>query len=380
MLQPGWNGAADYIEWCGMWIYYRNGPPTIMTARWCLCATSGPGAQLEASRANPQEGERDMNWERLETDGDDICLSLPPLAVMMWSDQQAKLKIKEEIPGKPAHYRSDWHPSQQGQQAGQGLWPWSATGLPYSTLLGIKQLLLVLLNCPHISSLINIYMWVCVWGLSRKSPTIVNIMRMICARHGCNLAAKESGLECAFITNDNFTGLVTGGSRCSLSERVYCVAVTCKMTEWVERPSASNFALSLNIPPWKQKLFGWFRRPQLWATDDWQLHHDNTPDHASNLAQNFLEKHQITQVTQSPYNPDLAPCDFCLFPKLKSPLKGKRFHTIDEIQENAAGQLMATGRTVWGPKVPTLKGTEASLSYVQCFLYLVSCLGNVSFS
>ena len=24
-----------------------------------------------------------------------------------------------------------------------------------------------------------------------------------------------------------------------------------------------------------QKLFGWFRRPQLWATDDWQLHHDN---------------------------------------------------------------------------------------------------------
>ena len=76
-------------------------------------------------------------------------------------------------------------------------------------------------------------------------------------------------------------------------------------------------------------------------------------------------------MTQLPYSPDLVPCDFWLFPKLKSPLKGKRFQTIDEIQENTTGQLMATGRTVWRPKGPTLKGTEASLSYVQCFLYLL---------
>ena len=81
----------------------------------------------------------------------------------------------------------------------------------------------------------------------------------------------------------------------------------------------------------------------------------------------------------SPYSPDLVPCDFWLFPKLKSPLKGKRFQTVDEIQENMTGQLMAIGRTMWGPKVPTLKGTEASLSYVQCFLYLVSSSVNISF-
>ena len=62
--------------------------------------------------------------------------------------------------------------------------------------------------------------------------------------------------------------------------------------------------------------------------------------------QSFLVKHLITQVTQPPYNPDLAPCDFCLFPKLKSPLKGKRFQTIDEIQENMTGQLIVIGRTV----------------------------------
>ena len=73
----------------------------------------------------------------------------------------------------------------------------------------------------------------------------------------------------------------------------------------------------------------------------------------------------------APYSPDLAPCDFWLSPKLKSPLKGKRFQTIDVIQENMMGQLMATGRTVWGPKVPTFTGAEMSLSCVQCFLYLL---------
>ena len=30
-----------------------------------------------------------------------------------------------------------------------------------------------------------------------------------------------------------------------------------------------------------------------------------------------------------PYSPDLAPCDFCLFPKLK----GCRYETIEEIKE-----------------------------------------------
>ena len=93
----------------------------------------------------------------------------------------------------------------------------------------------------------------------------------------------------------------------------------------------------------------------------------NPPAHASHLIQSFFVKHQITQVTQPSYSPD-----FWIFPKLKSLLKEKRFHTIDEIQENTMGQLMAIGRTVGSPKVPTLKGTKASLSYVQRFLHLVS--------
>ena len=72
----------------------------------------------------------------------------------------------------------------------------------------------------------------------------------------------------------------------------------------------------------------------------------------------------------APYSPDLASCDFLLFPKLKLPLKGKRFQTVDEIQENMVGQVMAVGRTVWGPKAPTLKGTWGVI--VLCIMFLLS--------
>ena len=57
------------------------------------------------------------------------------------------------------------------------------------------------------------------------------------------------------------------------------------MTEYSRESAASNFVLSLNIPP--QKLFWWFRRLQLWATGAWQLHYNNTPTHASHLVQSF---------------------------------------------------------------------------------------------
>ena len=37
----------------------------------------------------------------------------------------------------------------------------------------------------------------------------------------------------------------------------------------------------------------------------------------------------IKTVPQPPYSPDLVPCDFCLFPKLR----GCRYETIEEMKE-----------------------------------------------
>ena len=38
-------------------------------------------------------------------------------------------------------------------------------------------------------------------------------------------------------------------------------------------------------------------------------------------------------VPHPPYNPDLTPCDFWLFPKLKEKLRGCRYETIEEMKE-----------------------------------------------
>jgi hypothetical protein len=48
----------------------------------------------------------------------------------------------------------------------------------------------------------------------------------------------------------------------------------------------------------------------------WLLHHDNTTSHTSVLTQQFLAKYKTVVFPHPPYSPDLAPCDFFLFPKM----------------------------------------------------------------
>jgi transposase len=81
------------------------------------------------------------------------------------------------------------------------------------------------------------------------------------------------------------------------------------------------------------------KRLDLWASRNWQLHHDNAPAHSSHLIQSFLAKHGIPVVHQAPHSPDMAPCDFWLFAKLKRPLKGSRFDSRKDITLNAMKEL-----------------------------------------
>ncbi|PNF20723.1 hypothetical protein B7P43_G17374 [Cryptotermes secundus] len=46
----------------------------------------------------------------------------------------------------------------------------------------------------------------------------------------------------------------------------------------------------------------------------------------------FLAKNKMAVVPHPQYLPDLAPCDFFLFPKMKIKLKGRRFDTVEKIQ------------------------------------------------
>jgi hypothetical protein len=83
------------------------------------------------------------------------------------------------------------------------------------------------------------------------------------------------------------------------------------------------------------------KRPDLWVENSWILHHDNAPAHTSMLIRNYLAKHSTNMAPQAPYSPDMAPCDFFLFPKLKLPLRGKRFETLEAVKENATKELKA---------------------------------------
>ena len=162
-------------------------------------------------------------------------------------------------------------------------------------------------------------------GLFAKNPAIVNITRT-----GCATMFKESGLECAYVNSDDFTVLVSGGSSRQWVNMCSMWPSHSKQLSEYSYKSVPNFALSLNIPPRKllgdsegqnygQLVIGSF------ITAICSLSH-----HVS--CKSFLAKHEITQVTQPCYSPDLGPCDFWLFPKLISPLKGKRFQIIDEIE------------------------------------------------
>ena len=148
---------------------------------------------------------------------------------------------------------------------------------------------------------------------------------------------------------------------------MYCVAITLKITEQVKERICIEFCVKLEhstsetiqmiqkaaaVGNWWLAASSWQRAPHAW-----------------HLVQSFLATHQITQVTQTPYSPGMVPCDFWLFPKLKSPLKVKRFQTINEIQENTTEKVTENCERSQGAY---FEGDWGII--VLCTMFLVSCV------
>ena len=78
-----------------------------------------------------------------------------------------------------------------------------------------------------------------------------------------------------------------------------------------------------------------FRRksPAIFKSGQRHFYQDNAPVHYSILVTDYLTKMGIKTVPHPPYSPDLASCDFWLFPKLKEKHRGCRFETIEEMKE-----------------------------------------------
>ena len=134
----------------------------------------------------------------------------------------------------------------------------------------------------------------------------------------------------------------------------------------------------MNIPAWK--LFGWFSRPQLWATGDGQLHHNSIAAHASYLVQRLFAKHQITQMTQQ-HPPALPQHRFgtlwlLAFPKIKITFErevisfqqwdsGNYYGAVEGDWENCVRSQGAYFEGDWG-------------IIILCTMFLVSSSVNVS--
>ena len=61
------------------------------------------------------------------------------------------------------------------------------------------------------------------------------------------------------------------------------------------------------------------------------FHHDNVPANTSVVATAKLVELGYELLPHPPYSPDLAPCDFFLFPNFKKSLAGQKFESNEEV-------------------------------------------------
>jgi len=106
------------------------------------------------------------------------------------------------------------------------------------------------------------------------------------------------------------------------------------MAEWVPSGQTVNQQYYIKV---LTKLHECVRRkrPELWR-NRWILHQDNAPAHNALSVKQFLANKNITVLEHPPYSPDLAPCDFCLFPKIKSVLKVAYFFSVENVKAKTA--------------------------------------------
>ena len=106
---------------------------------------------------------------------------------------------------------------------------------------------------------------------------------------------------------------------------------------WVRftRPNLKPTVLSTSFET-SERLAVSRKRQQKRVAGAWALRHDSAPAHTAHSIQ-VLFWQVIAFLSFS--SSDMAPCDFWLFPQLKTVLKGKRFEDIDATKKNAKSTL-----------------------------------------
>ena len=83
------------------------------------------------------------------------------------------------------------------------------------------------------------------------------------------------------------------------------------------------------------------KKRELWETRSWLLHLHNASAQNALGIREFLAKNKFAVLEQPLYSPDLAPCDFFIFPKLKEVIKGTRIQDSKAIKTAVTRELRA---------------------------------------
>jgi histone-lysine N-methyltransferase SETMAR len=73
--------------------------------------------------------------------------------------------------------------------------------------------------------------------------------------------------------------------------------------------------------------------------NDLIIYHDNASAHKATQTMKYLNVQRVKLMVHPAYSPDLSPCDFWLFPKIKVPLRGKNFQDINELHAAVHEQM-----------------------------------------
>ena len=151
-----------------------------------------------------------------------------------------------------------------------------------------------------------------------------------------------------------------------LSEHVYCVAAAFKMTEGIEQWICIRFFIKL-----RHSSMETIRMTQKAAAmGNWWLAASSQQCTCSCMTSRgkVLGKPSNHPGDSVPYSPDLESCNFWLFSKLKSLLKGK-FQTISEIQENARSSSWRLRGLCKVPRCLLWRGLRH-----HCLMHNISCI------
>jgi len=109
------------------------------------------------------------------------------------------------------------------------------------------------------------------------------------------------------------------------------------MAEWVPSAQTVNQQYYIEVlTKFRERVRR--KRPELWR-NRWILYQENAPAHNALSVVQYLANKNITVLEHPLYSPDLALCDFYLFPKIKSVLKGTHFVSTEDVKARTVASL-----------------------------------------